>query len=61
VRLFACLVAGGAGAFLNVLKHYAARKHGNGGLTGVFQGRLCIQRAIGVITLWQQSIGQPVK
>ncbi|MEC5077193.1 hypothetical protein XocUg1_00320, partial [Xanthomonas oryzae pv. oryzicola] len=39
-RLFACLVAGGAGAFLNALKHHVARKHGTGGLRGVFQGPL---------------------
>ncbi|WP_207306661.1 IS5 family transposase [Xanthomonas oryzae] len=39
-RLFACLVAGGAGAFFNALKHHVARKHGTGGLRGVFQGRL---------------------
>ncbi|MCD0245162.1 hypothetical protein JWH05_04800, partial [Xanthomonas melonis] len=36
----ACLVAGGAGAFLNVLKHRVARKHGSWCLRGVFQGRL---------------------
>ncbi|WP_203225202.1 hypothetical protein, partial [Xanthomonas phaseoli] len=39
-RIFACLVAGGAGAFLNALKHHVVRKHGTGGLRGVFQGRL---------------------
>ncbi len=38
--MFACLVAGGAGAPLNALKHHVARKHGTGGLIGVFQGRL---------------------
>ncbi|WP_143707133.1 hypothetical protein, partial [Xanthomonas oryzae] len=31
---------GGAGAFLNALKHHVARKHGTGGLRAVFQGRL---------------------
>uniref|UniRef100_UPI0038923CF3 hypothetical protein n=1 Tax=Xanthomonas euvesicatoria TaxID=456327 RepID=UPI0038923CF3 len=41
-RIFACLVAGGAGAFLNALKHHVVRKHGTGGLRGVFQGRLII-------------------
>ncbi|MEP9439593.1 hypothetical protein, partial [Xanthomonas euvesicatoria] len=43
-RIFACLVAGGAGAFLNALKHHVVRKHGTGGLRGVFQGRLFISQ-----------------
>nr|AAO20848.1 truncated putative transposase [Xanthomonas oryzae pv. oryzae] len=45
-RIFACLVAGGAGAFLNALKHHLAHKHGTGGLRGVFQGRLAAERAL---------------
>ncbi len=36
--MLACLVAGGAGAFLNALKHHVARKHGTEGLRGVFRG-----------------------
>ncbi|WP_218638730.1 hypothetical protein, partial [Xanthomonas oryzae] len=37
-RLFACLVAGGAGAPLNVLKHHVASKHGIWCLRGFFRG-----------------------
>ncbi len=46
-RIFACLVAGGAGAFLNVLKPPVARKHGIWCLRVVFQGRL-IRKPLGV-------------
>ncbi|WP_216349060.1 hypothetical protein, partial [Xanthomonas oryzae] len=37
-RLFACLVAGGAGAPLNALKHHVAGKHGIWCLRGFFRG-----------------------
>ncbi len=37
-RLFACLVAGGAGAPLNALKHHVAGKHGIWCLRGFFSG-----------------------
>ncbi len=37
-RMFACLVAGGAGVLLNALKHPVARKHGIWCLRGFFSG-----------------------
>ncbi|OLK01271.1 hypothetical protein, partial [Xanthomonas oryzae] len=36
--MFACLVAGGAGAPLNALKHHVAGKHGIWCLRGFFRG-----------------------
>ncbi|QBI13270.1 IS5 family transposase [Xanthomonas oryzae pv. oryzae] len=66
-RLFACLVAGGAGAFLNALKHHVARKYGTGGLRGVFQGRLftgevvfqtCVPCDPSSLTRWRQRLGE---
>ncbi|WP_218617185.1 hypothetical protein, partial [Xanthomonas oryzae] len=53
-RLFACLVAGGAGAPLNALKHHVARKHGTEGLRGVFQGRLFAPSVLEAVCRWPE-------
>ncbi|WP_211314556.1 hypothetical protein, partial [Xanthomonas oryzae] len=55
-RLFACLVAGGAGAPLNVLKHHVATKHGIWCLRGFFRGDYLPQRQLGGSPLIKHTI-----